>query len=140
MVIDSQFRDLLLKHIEGLVQLQLRIVIAFRSQYPSVRDWEFLLDFPKSGIVITDGREWKFQKHGKGVMFIGEADEVVDIHKSMDHPDLFDLWRLEQYLISVGVVTEREIDEGVLENALHDLLAANRISEATGNKKMYRLR
>jgi hypothetical protein len=86
-----------------LIGLQAKLVSAFESQYPSVRDWDLLLDCPKSGRVHLGGEGWSFRKHGTGLSF--ERDRggvIVDLHKNLKDTVIFDEWRVLQYLESSG--------------------------------------
>lgn len=92
------------KLIQQLICYQVALMSAFIALYPGLKDWQFLLDFPKSGEVEIDGHVWVFNKHGAGLLFRNvSTGEVVDVHKYIDNTEIFDSWRLEQFLDSVGV-------------------------------------
>ncbi|MDH1265030.1 hypothetical protein [Pseudomonas sp. GD03944] len=88
-----------------LVRLQCRLMLEFSALYPSVKDFKWLLDFPASGEVLVDGRQWWFVKHGAGLRFEKKSCEphwVVDIHRYVDEPRIIDDWRLLQFFESCG--------------------------------------
>lgn len=92
------------KLIQQFLCYQVALISAFITLYPDLKYRQFLLDFPKSGEVEIDGHVWVFNKHGSGLLFRNvSTGEVVDIHKYIDNTEIFDSWRLEQFLNSVGI-------------------------------------
>src|SRR3712207_908778 len=89
-----------------LLVLQQKLLTAFRGEFPNVHDWQFLLDAPKSGEVLADGELWSFRRHGSGLAFKSNAGVVIDMHRALLDPGLFDAWRLLQYLESIQVSAE----------------------------------
>ncbi len=86
--------------LRNFVVTQKKLVTSFMEQYPNVKDYQFLLDFPKHGTIRVDDYVWNFSKHGKGIKFyLGDSSsaKVVDIHCNITEPEMFDLWRLSQY-------------------------------------------
>ena len=75
----------------------------FTARHPKVEDWQFLLDFPKSGEVELNGERWLFTKHGAGLLFHNlDTGAVVDIHKHIQQTSVFDIWRFERFVASIG--------------------------------------
>jgi hypothetical protein len=95
--------DFLLLEINALIGLQAELLAVFESQYPTVHDWELLLDCPKSGRVRLGSEGWSFRKHGAGLSFEGDrGGAIVDLHKNLKDTGSFDEWRVLQYLESRG--------------------------------------
>lgn len=106
----------LIEKISDFLSLQLILLSAFMKMFPNCKDHKFLLDFPKNGIVSVDGTDWKFIKHGAGLLFISEANGTeVDARRAIDLPDTFDLNRIEQYLETTGYDFESLEDEIAVE-------------------------
>ena len=85
---------------EEFVNFQENLTSVFRAAYPSANDFEFLLDFPKSGVVKHLGAEWQFIKHGVGLKFIRLSPAphlVIDIHNNFGQTRFTDDWRLKQF-------------------------------------------
>jgi hypothetical protein len=51
------------------VELQCQLVLEFMRTHPDVKDFTWLLDFPKAGEVFVGGDEWRFIRHGSGLRF-----------------------------------------------------------------------
>lgn len=95
------------KLIQQLICYQVALISAFIRLHPGLKDWQFLLDFPKSGEIEIDSHVWIFNKHGSGLLFRNvSTGEVVDVHKHINNMEIFDAWRLEQFLDSVGVSSD----------------------------------
>lgn len=88
--------------------LQNGLVRAYLRQHPEIKDFKFFTDFPRSGKVLLNEESWDFHKHGAGVKFIRNfpPNIVVDIHRLFMQADFLDEWRLEQYVISLGLSAE----------------------------------
>lgn len=125
-----------LNQINEFLALQLALLLAFKEKFKNLSDWQFLLDFPKSGTVEVDGIEWTFQKHGSGLLFRRSSDgTVVDIHRMLAEAAYIDAWRLEQYLVSLGLEKyEREINSD-----FKQLLADGFLEEVAEETGLYRL-
>jgi hypothetical protein len=92
-----------LKKIRELVILQHDLSKEFFDRYVKLYGYQGLLFAPKHGEINAGGFKWKFTKHGGGVYFSRLNDGlVVDMHKYIEVPDLFDAWRLKQFLKSYG--------------------------------------
>lgn len=107
--------------IRALLILQSRLMTAFREAHPDVQDWPMLLDCPRSGVIVSDGERWAFQKHGSGLTFRNESDVVVDMHRGLPDADIFDAWRLLQYLESVRAQAHVPPTESALTVTLDEL-------------------
>ncbi|MGR6655868.1 DUF6896 domain-containing protein [Pseudomonas mosselii] len=87
------------------VELQCQLVLEFMRTHPDVKDFTWLLDFPKAGEVFVGGDKWRFIRHGLGLRFEKKACQscwVVDVHKCFDDPRIIDDWRLLQFFESSG--------------------------------------
>ncbi|MCL6327319.1 hypothetical protein EXT52_19180 [Pectobacterium polaris] len=87
------------REIISFIRLQEILMKAFFIAYPGLKDFDFLLDFPKKGTIFVNDNEWGFIKHGKGIKFLISNDQkeaVVDIN-DIKNPRLIDIWRLSQY-------------------------------------------
>ncbi|MBQ4772874.1 DUF6896 domain-containing protein [Pectobacterium versatile] len=90
------------REIINFISLQEMLMKVFFIAYPSLKDFDFLLDFPKKGTVFFNDDEWSFIKHGKGIKFLisnNQEEIVVDIN-NIKNPKLIDTWRLSQYFSS----------------------------------------
>lgn len=86
--------------LRNFVVIQKKLIESFMHQYPNVKDYQFLLDCPKQGIIKLGDNIWHFSKHGKGIKFYqnnSSKAKVVDVHCNITVPESFDLWRLSQY-------------------------------------------
>lgn len=84
----------------NFVVIQKKLIESFIHQYPNLKDYQFLLDFPKQGTIKLDDSNWNFSRHGKGIKFYQDTSskaKIVDVHCNITEPELFDLWRLSQY-------------------------------------------
>lgn len=78
------------------------------------KDREGFRDAPR-GTLSTDGRTWKYQRHGAGVAFVDLSGVRVNAHVGMaEHPEGVDGGRLFEYLDSLGlsvvIFGDREYD------------------------------
>ncbi len=121
----------LIGFIRELLVLQERLVAAFRNAFPRSRDWQFLLDFPSFGELNLDGAMWSFRKHGSGLRFVSSQGVIVDAHCWLGRPELFDAWRLLQYVESVVPRAEVPASEAELEASLEQLHGSGQIERAT---------
>jgi hypothetical protein len=82
------------------VALQCQLTTEFLKQYPTSKDFIYLLDFPKNGIINVDGEPWKFFRHGIGVQFSRKRSgsrAIVNIHQYFGQPKVIDVWRLLEF-------------------------------------------
>ena len=105
-----------LTEIHRFLELQTLLVDELRKAFPTVKDPDFLLDAPKTGCLDTARGLWLFRKHGVGFSFVNAQGVWVDVHREFGSPELFDAWRIERYLVSVGV-DEYELDSELSELA-----------------------
>ncbi|BES85052.1 hypothetical protein PEC302107_33980 [Pectobacterium araliae] len=110
------------REIINFISLQEMLMKAFFIAYPSLKDFDFLLDFPKKGTIFVNDNEWGFIKHGKGIKFLisnDKTDAVVDIN-NIKNPKLIDIWRLSQYFPShhdheIKGLLDGMVESGVLQ-------------------------
>lgn len=103
------------------ISLQVLLLTAFREKFPSSKDWENLFDFPRHGQIKTSEGVWAFFLHGCGLTFVDIEGVVIDAHDMIFDYSVIDAWRLLQFLESVGVVEEGELDVPELEAELKKL-------------------
>ena len=87
------------------VRTQSLLLDEFSDAFPSSRDFGFLLDFPKEGQLKLGEETWKFARHGTGLKFIRTApapELVIDVHNRVGCKRAVDVWRLSQFLASLG--------------------------------------
>jgi hypothetical protein len=107
----------LIRRLEELVRLQKLLLRELKKRNPGSEDLEVILDFPRSGTVKIGDAEWLFRRHGVGMWFEKISDgTVVDVHKNVAHPDIFDVWRVDTYLRSIGAFCANETCGPELEN------------------------
>ncbi|WP_438006706.1 hypothetical protein WME89_50470 [Sorangium sp. So ce321] len=102
-----------LQLLEQFASLQGRLVRNFLELY-APKDREGYRDAPK-GTLSTDGRTWKCQRHGAGVVFVDLGGVRVNAHVGMaEYPEGMDGGRLFEYLDSLGlsvvIFGDREYD------------------------------
>lgn len=108
------------REIISFISLQEMLMKAFFIAYPSLKDFEFLLDFPKKGTVFVNNDEWGFVKHGKGIKFLINSDQkkaVVDVN-NVKNPKLIDIWRLSQYFSSYDDHEIKGVLDGMVESGI----------------------
>jgi Domain of unknown function (DUF6896)/Protein of unknown function (DUF2185) len=74
---------------------------------------------------------WSFKKHGLGLCFVSSQGVVVDVHRWLGRPELFDAWRLLQYVESVAPRAQYPATEAELEANLEQLHGSGQIERAT---------
>jgi hypothetical protein len=94
-------------------KLQSALLKCFFRLYPSVKDFDLLLDFPRKGsILLADDSSWSFLKHGKGIRFDRTNPNpkvCVDVNTHVQELNLITSWRLSNYFSSLG--QEIELNE-----------------------------
>ncbi|MBD2773022.1 DUF6896 domain-containing protein [Iningainema tapete] len=127
------------------IEIQNSLLKAFREKYSQIIDWKYLLDSPRSGYILAQNEEWKFQRHGVGICFTGQkSGKVVDVHVGMsEYPTAFDVWRLCQYFESIGIEKIGHLskdfdvtDEDGIEELFNCLLQDGLIAESE-QRKLY---
>jgi hypothetical protein len=122
-----------LAEVRSFIALQKMLSQEFRRALPFVKDWEYLLDCPKSGEVHLDGRRWRFRVHGAGVAFTSSDGVVVDMHRAVTQPEVVDAWRLMQYLESTAQDSKVYLNEAAVETELRKLEEAGFLRRVEGN-------
>jgi hypothetical protein len=117
-----------INHLKTFVYLQVglwgELIRGLSDQVDSL-----LLNVPDSGFVELDGIQWKYTKHGLGVLFEEEnGKRKVDFHSVKSGDRSFDAWGLSTYFGALGgegrkVLKSVGIISGPLEDNLRDLLA-----------------
>lgn len=105
------------------IRLQEILIKTFFIAYPGIKDFDFLLDFPKKGTVFVNDEEWSFIKHGKGVRFLIRNDQkerVVDINDNIKKTRIINIWRLSQYFSlsnndEIKELLDEMVESGILQ-------------------------
>ncbi|MBN3215514.1 hypothetical protein H5A45_05675 [Pectobacterium polaris] len=108
------------REIINFINLQDMLMKAFFIAYPSLKDFDFLLDFPKKGTVFINNDEWVFIKHGIGIKFLISNDQkemVIDIN-NVKNPKLIDIWCLSQYFSSYNDHEIKGVLDGMVESGI----------------------
>ena len=119
------------EQIEMFVDLQDELMAAFRSQFPGAKDFTWLLDFPRRGMVAIGRDSWSFHRHGCGLRFMREYPAphlVVDVSENVAETSFFSPWRLVDFLESCG----ERVEIADLEKALESLVTALRLRSVEG--------
>ena len=74
---------------------------------------------------------WSFKKPGLGLRFASSQGVIVDVHRWLGRPELFDAWRLLQYVESIAPSTADAATEAELEASLEQLRGSGQIERAT---------
>ncbi|XYH97564.1 DUF6896 domain-containing protein [Sorangium sp. So ce1128] len=123
-----------LQLLEQFASLQGRLVRKFLELYDP-KDREGFRDAPR-GTLSMDGRTWKCQRHGAGIVFVDLSGVRVNAHVGMaECPEGMDGGRLFEYLDSLGLsvvifgdreydVTKSEMDQMVDDMVQGGLLRA----------------
>ncbi|GEM_PF-5401787 len=102
----------LIQFILDFVKIQEQLIKNFHRIYDDqIADWEYLLDCPNNGYFSLFGENWKFEKHGKGICFIGQkSGKVIDAHKGiLSDSQVLDAWRLIEYFESIHRIDFAEL-------------------------------
>ncbi|MEQ1593996.1 MAG: hypothetical protein ABL985_02760 [Casimicrobium sp.] len=105
------------KSICEFVALQRLVLAALAKKWPNEVTSEYLLEIPKCGEITAGTDQWAFRRHGIGVRFVRQRDgTVVDVPAFVTNKELFDAYRIAQYLESTGgnMASERDIDGELL--------------------------
>jgi hypothetical protein len=129
------------------VVLQAELVKAWLLGHPGALDPWASRRLPRHGELFVRGERWFFHRQGVGVDFQGEESRrVVDVHRGVGTPDIFDTWRLMLYLESLNVNTvrvgSREFptdDERSLEQWLQELETLGIVARDRADAKLWRL-
>lgn len=90
--------------LKDFVKTQENLIVKFQQQYHSLSNDTSLLKQPKTGLLSAMGEEWKFQKHGSGIVFEGNhSGKIIDAHQGIiSNKKAFDSWRLSEYFESIN--------------------------------------
>ena len=101
----------LMEQLRCFVDLQISLIAAFSRAFPEISDREFMVDAPKQGCVDTGLELWLFKKHGGGLAFKNWDGVTIDVHSQFTSPDLFDAWRVMQYVESINRLDSDERED-----------------------------
>jgi hypothetical protein len=129
------------------VSLQAELVKAWLHFHPEALDPWASRRMPRHGEIFVRGERWHFHRQGTGVDFQGDdSRRVVDVHRALGTPDVFDTWRLMLYFesLNVGVVQvgAREFptdDERTIEQWLLELETLGLVQRDRSDAKLWRL-
>ncbi|WP_224243123.1 DUF6896 domain-containing protein [Hyalangium gracile] len=129
------------------VSLQAELVKAWLRFHPEGLDPWASRRLPRHGEIFVRGESWSFHRHGVGVDFQGQdSRRMVDVHRGVGTPELFDSWRLMLYLESLNVgfvrVGARDFptdDERSVEQWLVELEKLGLVERDRSSEKLWRL-
>ncbi len=129
------------------VSLQAELVKAWLRFHPDALDPWASRRIPRHGEVFVRGESWHFHRHGVGVDFQGQdSRRMVDVHRAMGTPEVFDAWRLMLYFESLNVssvrVGAREFptdDERSIEQWLMELEGLGLVQRDRSGARLWRL-
>jgi hypothetical protein len=127
------------EHLNEFVVLQGLLLALFKAKYHQAKDWENLLDFPRRGDIDVDNTKWTFYLHGCGLLFKSQEGIIIDAHDYVDNPEVIDAWRIFQYLESMGLVAEGEVNFKDIKTALSELASQGFLKIVSNNKEKYKL-
>ena len=126
---------ILLGLIRTYVRVQRKLLAEFFRCNPKCKDMNSLSDFPMHGEIQLDNQTWNFRRHGVGLAFMHVASGAdVDAHKWIDRPSSFDVWRLDLFLMSIGLLLEDESTK----SDVRKLVACNKVLENDGRLTLRR--
>jgi hypothetical protein len=80
---------------------QIELVIEIKKNNPKVSDWKLLINLPKQGKILANGKVWGYKKHGAGIEFNDADGLVIDAHDHLDKQiNIVDAHRISEYLRS----------------------------------------
>ncbi|MBN1210740.1 MAG: hypothetical protein JXB05_38180 [Myxococcaceae bacterium] len=129
------------------VSLQGELVKAWLYFHPEALDPWAARRLPRHGEIFVRGERWHFHRQGVGVDFQGEdSRRVVDVHRALGTPGVFDAWRLMLYFESLNVsnvqLGAREFptdDERMIEQWLRELESLGLVERERSDGKLWRL-
>lgn len=129
------------------VALQAELVKAWLHFHPDALNPWASRRIPRHGEVFVRGEPWHFHRHGAGVDFQGqESRRMVDVHRAMGTPEVFDAWRLMLYFESLNVSTVRvgarefpTDDERSIEQWLMELEGLGLVERERSGVRLWRL-
>lgn len=129
------------------VSLQAELVKAWLHFHPDALDPWAARRLPRHGEIFVRGESWSFHRHGVGVDFQGQdSRRMVDVHRAVGTPHVFDAWRLMLYFESLNVTTvqvgAREFptdDERSLEQWLMELEGLGLVERDRSDVRLWRL-
>jgi hypothetical protein len=129
------------------VSLQAELVKAWLLFHPGAMDPWASTRVARHGEVFVRGERWHFHRHGGGVDFTGdESRRVVDVHRAVGTPEVFDTWRLMLYFESLNQTTVRvgarefpTDDERSLEEWLKELEKLGLVARDRADAQLWRL-
>ena len=91
--------------INEFIILRSKVQDKFCQSFASIRDYDYLSDCPRQGIIEIEGQKWHFQRHGIGISFTEEnSGKVIDILEDIfNRKQQLNSWELLQYFESTGV-------------------------------------
>lgn len=89
--------------LKEFAETQEKLICEFQKQYHSLSNDSGLLKHPKTGLLSILEEEWKFQKHGVGIVFEEiTSGKIIDAHNGINSSKkAFDSWRLSEYFESI---------------------------------------
>jgi hypothetical protein len=146
-VAEGQSEAACLVLLRRFVSLQAELVKAWLLFHPDALDPWASRRVPRHGEVFVRGERWRFHRHGVGVDFQAEESRrMVDVHRAVGTPEMFDAWRLMLYFESLNMSTvqvgTREFptdDERSLEQWLLELEGLGLVQRDRSGVRLWRL-
>jgi hypothetical protein len=129
------------------VSLQSELVKAWLLFHPGALDPWASRRLPRHGEIFVRGESWHFHRQGVGVDFQGQdSRRMVDVHRGVAMPHVFDAWRLMLYFESLNISSvhagNQEFltdDERRLEQWLTELEALGLVERDRTEPRLWRL-
>jgi len=120
--------------INEFIILRSKVQDKFCQSFANIKDYDYLSDCPRQGIIEIEEQKWHFQRHGIGICFTEEnSRKVIDIREDIfSHQQQLNSWELLQYFESTGVKYIR-VDNNIFdinnEDNLNNLIKVINISD-----------
>ena len=138
---------LIITALSNYAETQEKLIVEFQKQYHPLFSDINLLEQPKTGILLAMGEEWRFQKHGIGIVFEEKkSGKIIDVHRGIiSNIKAFDSWRLSEYFESsncskvIWKLNTFSVDDDDLDKLLKLLKQANIVKLVSNQYKLYEL-
>jgi hypothetical protein len=134
--------------LKDFADLQEQLLLEFEKQCHPLISFDSFIEKPKTGTLKALKEEWKFQKHGAGILFeeINSGTKVNVHREAINHKRAFDSWRLYDYFESIKcfeIIWQSDSyianDDDDLDKLLGELDQAKIIKTVSQRKNLYEL-
>uniref|UniRef100_UPI003341F969 DUF6896 domain-containing protein n=1 Tax=Castellaniella defragrans TaxID=75697 RepID=UPI003341F969 len=127
-------------YVNDFIRLQHALQEAFIQQNPGVRDWECLTDVPRAGEIYAAGERWRYDRHGKGVMFTNDKGLVIDVHDHVLAEGIVDAHRMNEFISSLRQAKGPDEDwYQECSRMLHEMASMGRLVRTAAGEETWRL-